>query len=477
MSRFDDRLEQDMQHIADTATPSSTAWEAIQTRIAEQADHTELEITMLKPNPKTEPAVPVRMLMAAAAAILLVVVGLVALLNDGEEQSLRVTETDTTVPATTAAPGTTSVPATSEPSSASAGATAVALAEEFISARAAYDGDAARALVADDATIVQAFEWATSPDDYPLLSDLERAHGMRFLDPTCTAGSPGRVRCTYTLESDLTVALGVGPYDASFPLEVEDGLITHITHNRTTDGGQVGNYFHDVYRLGIVPWLVANHPEDLSLMRGQVGVGPPLITAESVALWEQHIPEFLASFEAADLAIAEDFITARNAHDGEAVLALFADDPFVRDDLRRDVNGEFAGFDEIDYVSSGEFDRVTGVELVDPTCEAGSPGRVRCTYTWANAWTRALGDDRYTGNSFVFDIADGRIESLTHTFAQGPVDGFEDHISEVTLLWVQANHPEDVPTMFNDSSFAQSAESLALWETYTAEFAASPAGN
>ncbi len=101
MSRFSERLERDLRHIADKATPSSTAWEAIQTRIEEQADHPEVEITMLEPNPK--PDHRIRTLILSAAAMLLIVGGLYAALGGGDDSRLRIADT----PTSTAAPATT----------------------------------------------------------------------------------------------------------------------------------------------------------------------------------------------------------------------------------------------------------------------------------------------------------------------------------------------------------------------------------
>ncbi|MGI9610653.1 MAG: hypothetical protein ACR2NL_10220 [Acidimicrobiia bacterium] len=295
MSRFDDRLEQDLSHIADRATPSPTAWEAIQSRIAEHADEPEMEIIMLDKNRLETTRSKKGWMLSAAAALIVIVGGAIALTQLRDTDSLDVTgPTTTEVPTTTA----TEVPST-----------------------------------------------AANPAD-----------------------------------------------DAA-------------------------------------------------------------------------------------LTVAESYITARNTYDGSAVLALLADDAFIRDDLQRGGDGNFLGLDELDFAFNADFDRVTGVQLTDTECATGSPDRVRCTYTWENAWSQALGDDRYTGNSFVFDIAEGQIEGLTNTFAQGPVDGFENHISETTLVWVQTNHPDDRSTMYAGNGLVQtSAESLGLWERYTEEFVGTTVG-
>lgn len=78
MSKFTDRVEDDLSQIADRATPSSTAWESIQRRIAEQDTQPTMEVIMLNPDQKKSPAVS-RTWMAVAAA-LIVVVGIGALI-------------------------------------------------------------------------------------------------------------------------------------------------------------------------------------------------------------------------------------------------------------------------------------------------------------------------------------------------------------------------------------------------------------
>ncbi len=177
------------------------------------------------------------------------------------------------------------------------------------------------------------------------------------------------------------------------------------------------------------------------------------------------------------LGVAAQFLDARNAHDGAAVRALFADDASVRDDLLRDENGNFLAFDEIDFIGLSEGERATGVRLRDTECTVSSPVRVRCTYTWENAWSVVIGDDKYVGNSFILDIADGRIEQMTHTFAVGTEGSDEGHISQTVNQWLLANHPEDLATMVDPNGFARnSPEAVALWEAYTEEFVASVSG-
>ncbi len=307
MSNFVDRVERNLGHIADRATPSSTAWEEIQTRIAEQAEQPEMEIIMLQKKPPT-PIWQRPLVLGTAAAVALIVVSIVFALtrSDGDSNSIRVTDevststTVTTSPPTTEGPATTAAPTIVAESAASSEAD-LAVVLDFMEARGAYDGEGMRQVVADDATIVFAHEWIDRPDGYLVLDDFERAHGWQFLDLECAPGSPGRVRCTYTMESDVTRALGAGPYENSLIFDIIDGLIIQVSHNRSAGEGSGGSFFSEVHFVGLNPWLDANHPGDYDRMYSPDSVDnvtPPLITPASIALWEERVPEFVDSLVA-----------------------------------------------------------------------------------------------------------------------------------------------------------------------------------
>ena len=304
MSTDHHRVERDLEHIADHATPSPTAWEAFQSRIAEQTNQPQTEIIMLDKNHQPPRRVSTRTwVIGAAAALVVVVAGVVAVArpDDGTNVVLDPAETST-ITEPDVRDEIEPVPTVANTATSAEGPSAAEqVALDFIADRAAWDGEAVRALVADDAAIAAAFEWADAPDDYLLLDDFERASGVRFLDPDCDEGSPGRVRCTYTMESNLTTAIGVGPYSNSFLFEISDGKIHQVNHNRTDNSGVPGAFFTDVYTLVFRPWLEANHPGDADLMFNPIGdnnLHPPLITVESVALWAERVPEFIASLDA-----------------------------------------------------------------------------------------------------------------------------------------------------------------------------------
>ena len=284
------------------------------------------QVQQLPDQPLTEsPAPKKRMIpaLAAAAVVIVVIILGVALFNSNDETGLDVVdqpdttdvdavEPETPEPAEVVADGETSTDAAEAEPEAEPQADPIvetlaneALAGDFIEARAAFDGEAVRALVADDATISRAHEWVDSADDYLVLDDWERAIGMSFLDAECDESSPGRVRCTYTMETAMTRALGVGPYANSFLFEIVDGEIQQVNHVR--NGFEVrGNsedysdlsYFTEVFFVAFTPWLDANHPGDQDLMFSAESVDnvqPPLITPESILLWEAHVEEFVRS--------------------------------------------------------------------------------------------------------------------------------------------------------------------------------------
>jgi hypothetical protein len=414
MSRFNDRIEQDLSHIADRATPSPNAWEAIQSRIAEHADEPEMEIIMLDENRLQKPRSQRGWVLPAAAALIVIVGGAFALTRLGDGESPLVTSTET--PVTTEAPTNTDAEA--------AALTDAELSSEPVSV-----------------VVPGTEQWTDTGIDLSI--------GDKVL-----------------IEADGTV----NPAAPNFPVNGPNGnLLAGLTKVERLEERNHASLIGRIGEAGAPFWVGSRHLSKANTEgRLFLGINDSLV--------ENNAGEFTATITinpddaASTLAVAESYIAARNAYDGAAVLALFVDDALIRDDLQRDANGTFLGIDEIDFVFNADFEGVTGVRHVDATCALGSPGSVRCTYTWENAWSRALGDDRYTDNSFVFDISEGQIESLTHTFAQGPVDGFENHISETTLLWLQTNHPDDVSTMYDSGLARSTAESLALWRSNTKLF-------
>jgi hypothetical protein len=101
MKRFTERVERDLGQIADRATPSSTAWAAIQHRIDKQdtTNESTMEVIMLSPN-RNEPRNQSRtwMLIAASVAALALIGGLIVATN--RDDNVPANQPAVTVPGT-----------------------------------------------------------------------------------------------------------------------------------------------------------------------------------------------------------------------------------------------------------------------------------------------------------------------------------------------------------------------------------------
>jgi hypothetical protein len=99
MTGFTEDLERNLDQIAEQITPSSTAWETIQYRLAEQTTEPTMEVIMLNPDPR-EPQSTVSRTALALAAALIVIVGVAAvfLLPDGSDEIDTIDEPEVTVP-------------------------------------------------------------------------------------------------------------------------------------------------------------------------------------------------------------------------------------------------------------------------------------------------------------------------------------------------------------------------------------------
>lgn len=218
-----------------------------------------------------------RLKLVLGTAAVAILIGAVVVLNQPEGNTPPVTQPTPTIVTPTTSP-------------AQSDQAALSVAQDFMAARSEWDGETVQSLLAVDATIVGT-EFARSSADYPALSDYERAVGWRYLNPDCAISSPGRIRCTYTLDSDTTRALGVGPYNGnSFLLEIEDGLIQQVTHNFNTAQFLIDT---EVFNS----WLAASYPSDIELMFvPSVNGGDQFarITPDSIVLWENHTAEFVA---------------------------------------------------------------------------------------------------------------------------------------------------------------------------------------
>lgn len=220
-------------------------------------------------------------LMAAAGIAVLATGTVLVLTTANDDADLQ--------PAATVPPATVPPPATVAPPAAPDPQEAVGLAQRFVEARDSWDGEAVRALVADDALIDD--HAVENADDYLRVAAVEQATGWRYLQPDCTAtvsDAPVEVTCTYTMENAWSQAIGVGPFTgSSFDFVVADGQIQQIAHhfNYTVFEPQVYAVFGR--------WLTATYPNDVEVMFNSNATFR--LTPESVALFEAHTTEFISS--------------------------------------------------------------------------------------------------------------------------------------------------------------------------------------
>lgn len=201
-----------------------------------------------------------------------------------------------------------------------------------------------------------------------------------------------------------------------------------------------------------------------------LGGGLAVIATAIVLLLVSNAAEDVA---AAPVDLATEFVEARSQGDATGMQSLLAPDAVFRGDL----------------VDSGEalpaladFERATGWTYDLGRCTETTTEQsfvVSCAYSWENDWSRALGVGPFSaGNQFRFVFEDGRISEVANTFnLRGLSQAWDPFVA-----WLEQAHPEDVALMI-DETFALgpipylTAESIALWETYSDEFVAVESGN
>jgi len=96
MTRFTERVTRDLGQIADRATPSPTAWDSIQHRIAEQTDPSTMEVIMLSPDRNDSPKRG--WMLAAAAGVIVLIGGLVFATTRSDDDTVPADTPQATLP-------------------------------------------------------------------------------------------------------------------------------------------------------------------------------------------------------------------------------------------------------------------------------------------------------------------------------------------------------------------------------------------
>lgn len=224
-------------------------------------------------------------ILAAVASAALVVLGGLALLSldegspvatNDEEVSPVTTVDDESSPTSTVDTG----QAAPEPAD-----EAQQLAIEFVTARAAHDGEAMLSLLADDATIVNEYG-AVVPDDYLSTAEFERMTNSTISDVSCQSLTSERVSCLFEYQSDISRHLRSAGYDIEMILTVRDGLIVVVQSAWPLSIELDNRYFVD--------WLGQTHPEDLAAVVDESTL-EDRFTPEAGAVFAARTPEFVAS--------------------------------------------------------------------------------------------------------------------------------------------------------------------------------------
>lgn len=155
---------------------------------------------------------------------------------------------------------------------------------DFLTARANYDGAAMRALLTDDAVILDEYGVIVR-DDYLERAEFERLTNVEISDVACRSMTTERVSCLFSFRNDIGGHLRHKPYDIEYILTVRDGRI------EVAQSAWAGNPFEDDL-VFFLDWLEQTHPGDLAAVVDESAEGLMSFTAESAAILATRSPEF-----------------------------------------------------------------------------------------------------------------------------------------------------------------------------------------
>lgn len=165
---------------------------------------------------------------------------------------------------------------------------AIAAAEGFANAFAAFDSDKAISYLADDANLL-ALD-AHTVEGLPTELALLRAMGYRQRLLSCDASGAGPsgtvVGCTFDFHSLRSAEIGRGPYPGSFDFTVQDGEIVSVSLDWNIDR------FSPQMWEPFAAWVSKNYPRDVVAMYNADQTNF-LLTKKSIRLWEQRTKEYV----------------------------------------------------------------------------------------------------------------------------------------------------------------------------------------
>lgn len=154
------------------------------------------------------------------------------------------------------------------------------------------DADTAVELLTTDAVVDHGS--VASAEEYVAFRDWQVVIGSFETVTGCSEtpiGSTVEVSCTYIHGNAWSEALGVGPFDGSeWVFVIADGQIEEM--RQTFDISEFAPQAYQVFTR----WLGEKYPGDRSIMIRRIGNREaPILTPQSIALWEQYTNEFVAS--------------------------------------------------------------------------------------------------------------------------------------------------------------------------------------
>jgi hypothetical protein len=165
---------------------------------------------------------------------------------------------------------------------------AIAAAEGFADAFAAFDSDKAISYLADDADLSSLD--AHTIEGLPMELELLRAMGYRQRLLSCGTSSTRLsgtvVGCTVDWHGIRSAEIGRGPYPGSFDFTVRDGEIVRVSVDWNTDK------FSPQMWEPFAAWVLKEYPRDAAAMYNADQTNF-LLTKRSVRLWEQRTQEYV----------------------------------------------------------------------------------------------------------------------------------------------------------------------------------------
>jgi hypothetical protein len=378
------------------------------------------------------------LLIAVAAAVVLVLIGAVIYFRGREE-----------------------TPVVTQPPEESA--TPVEIATAFLEAYSTFDVDEAFTYLAADVVGLGTIE------EERLSARFLQAIGDKTILGPCeeTGTEPTRtvVHCTFDWHQLRSDEIGLGPYEGDYDITIEERKVVAFSIE-----GSIADFSPQIWEP-FAAWVQANHPDDVAVMYDPYPTGWR-ITEESISLWEQRNKEWVAAVQALAewppaTETATGFVEAYAGFDTEAATSYLAENANVT--LFQN-QGE-------DWQAGNRFMEATGFQLFPGQCEelSTSPTRatVRCPFDYHALGSDQIGMGPFTDSYITVTVEGGEIVSAVMVFEYA-ANRFSAQMWEPFAAWIRENHPEDIPTMYEDGDSqtleSHSDESTALWAERIAEY-------